>query len=268
MPGPFPGMDPYLENPPRWGGVHIGLMAHACSRLNELLPPGYAADMGERVWIVRPERNVDPDVAVVRAPIPRPRASQAAARGAATADPPWVVTVDGVEMREVFVNITCVDEPDVVVAALEVLSPTNKKPGTEGRELYLKKQEEILSSTTHFLEIDLLRTGAYTVAAPRALLLEKGGWDYIVSLHRAHQGGRFEVWPTRLRARLPRVAVPLLDGDPDVVLDLQEVLDKAYDDGPYRRRVDYRRDPPVPLEPDDAAWADALLRERGLRGAG
>jgi len=27
MPSPFPGMDPYLEHPARWGGVHARLIA-------------------------------------------------------------------------------------------------------------------------------------------------------------------------------------------------------------------------------------------------
>jgi hypothetical protein len=51
-----------------------------------------------------------------------------------------------------------------------------------------------------------------------------------------------------------------------VVLELQPVFDRCYDEGPYARRVDYRREPPVPLTRADAEWADQLLRERGLRG--
>jgi hypothetical protein len=48
-------------------------------------------------------------------------------------------------------------------------------------------------------------------------------------------------------------------------LDLQEVFNRCYDEGACARRPDYRREPPTPLENDDAEWADALLRERGLR---
>ena len=53
-----------------------------------------------------------------------------------------------------------------MVTTIEVLSPRNKTAGSEGRKLYRQKQREILSSDTHLLEIDLLRAGQHTVAAP------------------------------------------------------------------------------------------------------
>src|SRR5262245_55058334 len=46
-----------------------------------------------------------------------------------------------------------------------------------------------------------------------------------------------------LRQHLPRIRVPLVNGDPDIVLDLQAVLNHCYDRGAYARRLDYRRDP-------------------------
>jgi hypothetical protein len=51
----------------------------------------------------------------------------------------------------------------------------------------------------------------------------------------------------------------------DIVLDLQTVLDQTYDRGNYARKTDYRQEPEPPLRPEDAAWADTLLREKGLR---
>jgi hypothetical protein len=68
-----------------------------------------------------------------------------------------------------------------------------------------------------------------------------------------------------VRQRLPHIHIPLLEGDPDVQLDLQAVFDRCYDAGPYSRRVDYKEDPPIPLEREDAIWAAALLQENGLR---
>src|SRR5262249_14817916 len=132
------------------------------------------------------------------------------------------------------------------------------------RELYLTKQREILNSSVHLLEIDLLRHGAYTVAAPHTHLNWTATWDYIVSLQRGGQP-YCEAWPILLRQRLPRVLVPLAGKDPDVVLNLQAVLDHCYDAGRYLDDLDYRRPPPVPLTRSGAKWANALLRERGLR---
>jgi hypothetical protein len=84
-------------------------------------------------------------------------------------------------------------------------------------------------------------------------------------LHRAGQGGRYEVWITRLRHRLPRIAVPLAGVDPDLTVDLQELIERGYDQAAYERRIDYSREPAPPLGPADAEWADALLRAAGLR---
>src|SRR5437016_1024587 len=65
MPGPFPGMDPYLEDPAVGRGVHLGLINATEEALNAALPPNYVADIGERVYVVRPDRDVYPDVAAV-----------------------------------------------------------------------------------------------------------------------------------------------------------------------------------------------------------
>ena len=150
------------------------------------------------------------------------------------------------------------------MAVIEVLSFGNKKRGHEAQELYLQKQEEILRSQTHLLEIDLLRSGEHTIAAPRRRLSEGEPWHYLACLHRAGRSD-FEVWGIHLRRRLPRLPVPLLDNDPDAVLDLQACFDACYNEKCYDRRLNYSRAIEPPLDADDAQWADALLREKGLR---
>ena len=68
--------------------------------------------------------------------------------------------------------------------------------------------------------------------------------------------------PAPLRERLPRIAIPLRPGDRDVALDLQQVVDDAYERGRYDR-TDYRRPLKPPLSPEDAAWASELLAKAG-----
>ena len=266
MPSPFPGMDPYLENPPLWPGVHQGLITYMCGELNALLPSHYVADIGERLYVVQAERGIYPDVVVLEHPSAQTSTEQSARRIAvAASDPPWVLTVKPEEIREVYIEILSVADQSRVVTVIEILSPSNKIAGSEGRQLYLTKQREILSSQTHLIEIDLLRKGEHTVAAPREMLLKRGKWNYLVCLHRSGQKGRYEVWAITLQQRLPRIHIPLQDGDPDVVLDLQAVFNRCYDEGAYTRRLNYRSELPIPLKGNDAQWADALLRERGLR---
>jgi hypothetical protein len=43
------------------------------------------------------------------------------------------------------------------------------------------------------------------------------------------------------------------------------VLSAAYDAAAYDLSIGYRKKPVPPLPKDDAAWADQLLRKRGLR---
>jgi len=90
-------------------------------------------------------------------------------------------------------------------------------------------------------------------------------WDYLVCVHRAPACYRFEVYPVTIRRCLPRIRVPLRAPDPDIVLDLQAVFVRCYDSGGYEDFVDYNAEPPAPLAPDDASWADALLRQAGRR---
>jgi hypothetical protein len=260
-------MDPYLEHPALWPGVHQGLITYARAALNALLPSHYVADIGERLYVVQPERSIYPDVVVVEPPAATFRSERGTGSTAAvlSSDPPWVLTVEPVERREVFIEILAVGDTSRVVTVIEVLSPSNKTAGSDGQQLYLTKQHEILQSATHLIEIDLLHYGEHTVAAPRVSLIERGTWTYLVCLHRGGQGGRYEVWATTLRQRLPRIRVPLAHGDADVVLDLQSVFDRCYDEGAYARRLDYRRDPPTPLAEHDLAWATTLLREQGRR---
>ena len=76
----------------------------------------------------------------------------------------------------------------------------------------------------------------------------------------------FDLYPIRIEARLPRIGIPLAEGDPDVVVDLQSLADRGYDRGQYARWIDYGKDAVPPLAAEAAAWADDLLRRAGRRG--
>src|SRR5262249_34097765 len=87
---------------------------------------------------------------------------------------------------------------------------------------------------------------------------------YNVLVNRAWRRGAgvitCQVFPIGLREPLPCIAVPLKEGEPEVLLDLQDIFDRAYDTGPYRRgAVDYAGPVPAPaLDEQDAAWAAEL----------
>src|SRR5262249_16012459 len=105
MPSPFPGMDPFLEAPVFFHGLHTSLIAYLREALQPLLPEPYYAELEERTWIEMSSRHVEPDVNVLRAEQPTPaRASGIAVAQAVTAAPMVVVTVPHSESRETFLN--------------------------------------------------------------------------------------------------------------------------------------------------------------------
>lgn len=46
----FPGMDPYLERPQLWTGVHSRLIVYLADQLEPLLRPRYVSAVEERVY--------------------------------------------------------------------------------------------------------------------------------------------------------------------------------------------------------------------------
>ena len=268
-------MDPYLEDPAYWHGMHNRLIFCASEALNIGLPPGYVADIEERLYVVEAERSIYPDVALLRV-MPQTAPQQSALQqegrtpegGTALlerAAPHGIVSVTPVETHEWYITIRTANKPRRIVTIIEVLSPANKAAGSVGRREYAQKQQEILQSETNLLEIDLLRQGMHTAAVPLTLLQARGTWDYLVCLHRSAQRYQYGYWLNRVREPLPLVRVPLMNGEPDTVLDLQAVFDRAYESGRYQQEIDYREALTDPLSDEDTAWMDALLRAKGLR---
>ncbi len=274
MPGPFPGMDPYLENRILWNGVCQGLICSINALLNAALPVNYFAEICERRTLMIPSHDLYPDALVFQQRSSKPLSTFNNGKDTAApeavmvemSDDPVILVAEPVEAREVFVEVRPAGDETRVITVIEVLNFVNKTPGLLARERYLNKQQTLLHSGTHLIEVDLLRTGDHTVAAPLPTLSDHiQHWYNLVCLHRGGAGYRFEVRPRTIRDRLPRIRVPLENGLPDVVLDLQQAFDRNYEGGAYIRRIDYSKPASIPVRPPDAAWADALLRSQGLR---
>jgi hypothetical protein len=272
MPSPFPGMDPYLESPDWFPDLHDTLIIHMKGMLQRSLPPSYYAQSKNRFWLEHSQRHADPGVDVVQsAEKPRRRGRGGVAVAEARTGGPLVVTVDTIvngPFKQSFLEIRRRDGKQIrLVAAIEILSPSNKKLSHPSRAQYIEKQQEVLCSDAHLVEIDLLRGGTYTAAVPRESVEDKAGpFDYLISIHRYDRLCDFFVYPISVTQRLPQIAIPLLPGDPDAPLDVQAVFDRAYDDGPYGREIAYGKDRIVPrLKPGEASWAADLLKQRKRR---
>jgi len=250
-------MDPYLENPAVFPGVHSRMVVYMADQIAPLVRPRYIASTGERVYVEGPvDRPILPDVSLGRT---RREGGGLAVADATAMDEPALVDVPDVEIREPYIEILDRESGMRVVTVLELVSPSNKYAG-RGRDAYVTKQQEVRYSTTHLVEIDLLRYGPHVLAVSEAQVRGRFAYDYLISVNRAAEPrSRFEVYPRTVRQPLPRIRVPLAGDDPDVKLDIRAALEQTYDAGSYGERIDYHAPCEPPLERDDQTWADGLI---------
>lgn len=260
MPSPFPGMDPWLESATEWPGFHDILIVETVAVLQpELRKWGYYANPGERGYLVEPGRPTYPDVVLIR----RPTSTSLPAAAVAEPDEPVLIRKSQVEVHEGVVEIY--DSADNrLITGIEYLSPANKPAGV-GRDLYEQKQEEMRDAGVHLVEVDFIRRGPHVLDVPINVADALKPWNYLVNLARRGTD-QYALYPIGIAERLPRIRIPLKQGDEDAILNLQDVFERSYAIGRYPERLDYTAPPPPPeLDPDDAAWADELLKSKGLR---
>ena len=230
---PFPGMNPYLESRRLWPEVHNNIIHEMFRFLRRTLPFRYTVIMDERASTTYQ----------TEAPV--------------AARLPWTAET----AREWYVTIGERSQEDQdPVAIVELLSPSNKRPGGHGRSQYLEKRERIIESATHLVEIDLVRVGR-----PMPVEGYDGDAPYRNLISRWQVRPDIDLYPFRLQNPIPDVPVPLLEGDDDAVVPLGALLDDMYEQDYYANYVDYQGDPEGPLSDEDREWIDELLREKGLR---
>lgn len=254
MPSVFPGMDPFIGGQ-ACGDFHAFLLCGLRMALAPLLRPKYVARVEEYIYLQRPPENERPrnQPASFTA---MSRRTETAREGVGLLEPPALLPLPHEDTEpQSYLEIRRRDN-SAVVCVIELLSPINKERGT-GQDEYLMKRASVHRSPAHLVEIDLLRGGS---RLPMGEPLPPA--EYYVFVARTEQWPECGVWPVGLRDHLPVIPIPLADGDPDVLLDLQAVFDGVYDDADYAFSLDYSLAPVPPLSPEDAAWVRETV-ERG-----
>lgn len=251
MPTPFPGMDPYLEQPAIWPDLHNSLIVVLRDDLAPRLRPRYYVSIEERTYTVEPGDLMlagRADVAVVGPA----RSASAPALELAESGGVMVVVDMPDQIRETYLEVR--SATGEVITLVEILSPTNKRAG-EGRGLYLRKRHSVLASFTHLVEIDLLRAGE-----PMPMSGWAGQSDYRIMVSRGNRRPRALLLPFGVRQAIPRFALPLQPNDVEPDVDLGHLLHALYDRSGYDLRLNYRAEADPPLTGDDAVWADGVRR--------
>ncbi len=253
MPSPFPGMDPYLEGQV-WTQFHGAFIHEAQAWLVPRIRPRYIARVEERVYVEHPPTGEswkpEPDLIVAR-PV---RAGRQAAGDAPSIEPMLELPLPMPERhRERFIEIRLRDGGELVTA-IELLSPSNKRQGGDGWKEYQRKRGQLLDTAVHLVELDLLRGGT---RLPMGQGLPPG--DCFAFVSRGNRRPTAGVWISGLRQPLPTVPVPLLEGEADIPLPLQELVTSVYDRTGLDYSVDYDHGTIPPLNAEDAAWASVLI---------
>jgi Protein of unknown function (DUF4058) len=254
MPSPFPGMDPFLEGY-LWPDVHATLASNIRQILAPLLRPKYVVRLEVSVTEDKaPEEEIGvmyPDVEVLRDLKNQGSYSQTS-YGSATPATLTVPVLSPVTVKLISVHIQ--DRTgNQLVTSIEILSPVNKhEPGSRDYQL---KRQRMMEASVHLIELDFLRRGKRAIKHPQVQ-----STSYVVALTRA-EAGRTDVWALSLEDELPKIPVPLLPPDEDVILDLQTLFTTCYDEAGYDLSIDYKETPPPPeLSENDKRFLKQLLK--------
>lgn len=253
MPSPFPGMDPFLESQ-EWEDFHTTFNTVLRERLGPALEPKYLVRVERRVYLEsvggEPETMRRADVAIVT--VDKRPGDRGAGPGVLT---PASASMTAecelpmpIERQETYLVIR-ERESMKVITVIELLSPSNKRSKGDGRHEYMMKRQEILSSPTHLVELDLLRSG---MRLPVIGTLPPG--DYYCIISRAKRRPKCEVYAWTLSDKLPVIPIPLQHGDPDATVPLQEVFDLVYQRARYDLSVKYTAPLDPPLTAEELKW--------------
>lgn len=254
-------MDPYLQS--YWGDVHTRLMVYLSDQLQPQLPPELSARVEEVVRVVdesadeRDGEKLSPDLFVTERE--QPSGFGVGPAATVTLDVPVAepLVVSSLRRTERHIKIVDTRDHDRLITAIEVLSPGNKT-GPENRALYKEKQRQYLRAGANLVEIDLVRGGDYVLCADRLDVPEEWLDHYLICVSRATTR-KFELYPAWIREPLPNFRIPLRPGDPDAVVQLQQVIDACYAAGRYRNRIDYTVPPRPKLPPEERELLQQLL---------
>jgi Protein of unknown function (DUF4058) len=237
MRSPFPGMNPYLEQPTFWSSFHTRLMVAIADTIAPQLRPNYYIEVETRTY----QDQEEPEEILVGIP----DAAVLAAKSTAQIEPlrvelgatltqkrpqsirlPQPITIKEryLEVREVGVN--------TVITVIEVLSPKNKQKG-KGRTAYENKRKRILGSLSNLVEIDLLRAGI-----PMTMLGQVQPSDYRLIVSRSSQRPQADLYDFNLREPIPSAPLPLRPEDEEPLVELQAIVQGVCDRAGYNERID------------------------------
>ncbi len=256
MPSPFPGMNPYLEQPDVWHDFQQGFVTAIRNALTPQIRPKYIAKIDDNIYLHELDNASRrllgrPDVMILEPDKPGKSPATNMVADLPKAQGIVLPAVDRID--EPFIEIRDAQYRDLITV-IELLSPTNKAEGPD-RTQYLSKRHALIASNVNYVEIDLLR--GYSRMPMQGL----AKCDYCVMVSRCHLRPRVDLWPIGLRETLPRIPVPLRREDSDAVVDLQTLLNDVFDAAGYADYI-YSGSPRPSIADADRSWLAEQLGQQ------
>lgn len=255
MRSPFPGMDPYLEDPIFWSSFHSRFLVALANAITPHIIPKYYVEIEARTYRDNGEDDLligVADAVVLANKTPSlPKSSSTAT--AVQVRPQRVRVPMALELKERYLQVRELGT-DAVITVIELLSPKNKRSG-KGREDYESKRLDILASSSHLIEIDFLRAGK-----PMTMGGATGEMDYHILVSRSNLRPSADLYAFQLQEPIPDFLLPLQADDEDLLVNVQEIFDGVYEQSAYSIRLNYTHPvPPPKLSEPDRLWIQELL---------
>mgnify|MGYP000050080581 CR=1 FL=1 len=220
MPSPFPGIDPYLEDAGLWPTFQHEFLAQLAEFIRRKARSEYSLRLEDYSY---------------------------------THTLTLFTSVVQEEHREKFLEIRT--RNGRLVTRVELLGIGIRTLST-GRDAYLRLREATLKQGANLVEFDFLLQGQSPLPVDPSHLPP---FDYVIGVVRSKYPDRYELYAFTIDRRLPKIRLPLLPDDNDLVVELQEIFDRTYDRH-FIQRLDYRKPPPMLVPEATARWIDQLLR--------
>lgn len=251
MNNPFPGMNPYLEQPELWHQVHNRLIVAIADEITPQIVPKYHVAIEERVY-----SSVSDNLLVGIADVTVSRRNDSN-KGITVitqelVKPKKVSVPVSEETTERFLEVRSMQSGEVV-SVIEILSPKNKR-SKQGREAYENQRNKILGSKTSFIEIDLLRAGE------PMLILGASLTDYYILVSRGYQRPEADLYGFNLKEPIPIFPVPLKQSEKQPSVDLQKLLNEVYQKARFDLVIDYSQLVKPSLSVEEKSWIEEILR--------
>jgi hypothetical protein len=249
---PFPGMNPYMEDPAAWAGVHLHILAALGQQLAPQLRPRYRVHT-ERYMQIGEMPRFRPDLRLQREKSPR---GELHPSDVAVTEATRIAEDVPVRHQDAPPHLEILDERGGIVTVIELLSPINKQGEYQD---FLRKRYQLLKSGVHLVELDLLRDGQRIPASSDI------DTPYVCLVSRAHDYPQTPLWTFTFADACPILPVPLHPDDPDVKLQPGLAVAQAYA-VEFEGFVDYKADPPGYLTDGWRQEIEQVLRAKNLRG--